>query len=290
MLYCGDANKLHRRGYCTEGRKKLLSKILKVLVPGIALFVIYLCLWKVAESYFYRGDYNDYLFCFSMSAVVTPIYYFACMKLVGFDLERGTDYIIQTVIFSQAVVLYSFLWPIRNQSGYMDFEFILRPLRFLFMYFIGNSVYVIVYHVIAAIRERMYGDILRKSVSAVLVFVLYCFLSEEILPDIGGIFVLIVSTVICHWISKSILRVRYENFSGYIFELSVLVCGIFLRNIIYGPDLYYEMSDIIRIFIIYAFANGINYAIDYVVTNTQKSGSRGKVQDEQYEKEDRKNV
>lgn len=254
---------------------KILKNFLKTTIPVIVLFIIYLCIWNVAESVFYSGEYNDYLFCISMAVIVTPMYYFVCMKSLGIGFEREINYVIQAGVFLSVVVLYSFLWPVEDYGYFQGLECIERLIRYSLMYLIGSAVYALVYYVVCSIRKGMYWDILRRLVSAILIFMVYSYLSEGIFPTISGIFVLVASTGICHLISMGILRVTYEKLSDYIFELSVLVCGKFLRNIIFGLDFYDEIFGIIGISILYAFANGVCFLIKSMWELVKEEKNRG---------------
>lgn len=90
-----------------------------------------------------------------------------------------------------------------------------------------------------------------------------------------GIFVLVASTGICHLISKGILRVTYEKLFDYIFELSILVCGKLLGSIIFDLNFYDELLSIIRISILYAFANGVCFLINNMWKFVKEGKNKG---------------
>lgn len=67
----------------------------------------------------------------------------------------------------------------------------------------------------------------------------------------------------------------YEKLFDYIFELSILVCGKLLGSIIFDLNFYDELLSIIRISILYAFANGVCFLINNMWKFVKEGKNKG---------------
>lgn len=234
--------------------------LLKRIILTVVLYAVYVAFYEamtglddVIKSEFF---YVKMLLCTCMAVIITPIYYFVSIRILKLEFKRIRDYIPGIVVFLLADVLfcvfYMYYESVKDPSPFSGLGSVLIFFDCLSMYLIGNCAYALSSYLIYNIRNKMYGDILKKVVSAILAlllyspFVFYVLWMERVevsniyrLIPYGFIFIDLVVTAIFHLICRKGLKVSSEKIKDHVVLLSFFVC---VATVLYF-SLYFIIND-----------------------------------------------
>lgn len=253
-------------------KNRIIVFLIRAMAASI-LFAVYVLICKVVNIDD-KGISGVGLLCICIAAIVTPIYHSVSLKLLRLDFGKKFDYFVdQTGAYLFVNYLFcSYRDSLVNKYSifYTGFEFIGDYIFYLCMYIIGVGIYALACYLLYTIKNKMYGDILKRVLSAVIGFPLY-FLAA-LVPILSWVewiqidyvadvaiylffaFVAGAVTGVFHFISGGLIKVSYEKMQDHVifllfFGIGAILCstlnstiGVIKEDFVSGSILLFSVK------------------------------------------------
>lgn len=219
-------------------------------VAAIIIFAVYVLICEAANI-----DDNGIvsemgLVCICVAAIVTPIFHFVSTKLLRIDFGGIFKHFMGQMcvfLFIDFLAVLFYHYSEKDDSFYNFFGPDPRCILYFIMYVIGVGVYAFGYYFVHSIKNKIYGDMLRKAAAAVIGFPLYLLVTyipipqidKEIIPisiswvrdyvEIIPLYIFfgaitVAATVVFHFISEKLLKVFLKKKYDYFVLMSFFIC------------------------------------------------------------------
>lgn len=235
------------------------NDILKMVILPIILYIVYLLIALFSINF---DETYMWILCGSLAILITP-FYNRTLKFFFDNKENLLYFVLSTVIFFGSGIVFGFILFWIESILFSAFVF----LQSTYMYIIGNGVYVLGHHLINNVKGGMYGNILKRTVSSIICFIFYLpvtFIPESSFSLTGVIIIIVVITIIFHFIFEEILKISYESIQAHAIQLSFFVCIFLILSFTgVGGSIYLDLS-CVWVAVAYVMGNGIYYMFKFI--------------------------